>query len=126
MDQITPPKHPAQDSAPKPIGAALRMFLAATAGTLIVLALQLIPTFFPKPSRPSVLQPTSTLEGPDLVGYMFRLQHFMFGPYVILPWFLVMVYLAISRRNHPKSWRYALLAGCALPSIIFHYILNWF
>jgi hypothetical protein len=125
MDQITPQRHPAKDSAPKPIGVALRMFLAATAGTLIVLAMQLISTFFPAPSGPSVLQPTSTPEGPDLVGYMFRLQHFISGPYVILPWFLVMVYLAIFRRNQPKSWLYALLAGGALPSIIFHFILNW-
>jgi hypothetical protein len=125
MDQITPHRQPSQGSVPKPIGGALKMFLAATAGTLIVLGMQQISTLFPAPSRPSVLQSTPTPEGPDLVGYMFRLQHLISGPYVILPWFLVMVYLAISRRNQPKSWLYALLAGGSLPSIIFHYILHW-
>ncbi len=99
--------------------------MVATAGALIVLGMQLIPTFFPAPSRRSVLEPTSIPEGPDLLGYMSRVQHFHSGPYVILPWFVVMVYLAISRRNQPKSWLYALLAGAALPGIIFHYILHW-
>ena len=99
--------------------------MVATAGALIVLGMQLVPTFFPTPSRPSVLQPTPIPEGPDFLGYMVRVQHFVYGPYVILPWFLVMVYLAISRHNQPKSWLYALLAGAALPSIIFHYILHW-
>jgi hypothetical protein len=125
MDRIAPNRHPSQGSVPKPIGGALRMFMVATAGALIVLGMQLIATFFPTPSRPSVLQPTSITERPDLLGYMSRVQHFIFGPYVILPWFLVMVYLAISRRNQPKSWLYALLAGGALPGIIFHYILHW-
>jgi hypothetical protein len=125
MDQVNPHRHPSQGSVPKPIGGSLIMFLAATAGTLIVLGMQLIPTFFPAPSSPSVLKPTSIPTGPDPVGYMLRLQHFVSGSYVILPWFLVMVYLAISRRSQPKSWLYALLAGCALPSIVFHYIFHW-
>jgi hypothetical protein len=127
MDQITPQLHPSRDAVPKPIGGALRMFLAAAAGTLIVLGMQLVQTFFPAQSRPSVLQPTSTPTGPGSIGYMFllRLQHFISAPYVILPWFLAMVYLAISRRNQPKSWLYALLAGGALPTIIFRHILHW-
>jgi hypothetical protein len=56
---------------------------------------------------------------------MFRLQHYLTGPYVIVPWFLVMVYLAISKREQPKSWFYAFLAGLALPGIIFHDVLHW-
>jgi hypothetical protein len=125
MDQNATHRHPSQDSVPKPTGGGLKMFMIATAGALTVLGMQLIPTFFPAPSRQSVLEPTSIPEGPNLVGYMSRVQHIVTGPYVILPWFLAMVYLAISRRNQPKSWLYALLAGGALPSIIFHYILHW-
>jgi hypothetical protein len=125
MDQVNPHDHPSGSPGPKSIGAALRLVLIATTGTLIVLGMQLIPTFFLEPTRPSVLQPTSTPQGPDFVSYMFRQQHFISSPYVIVPWFLAMVYLAISRRNQPKSWLYALLAGGALPSIIFHYILHW-
>ena len=101
------------------------MFLAATAGTLIVVGMQSIPTFVSAPSRPSILQPTPTAAGTDAVSYMFHLKHFTPVPYVTLPWFLVMVYFAISRRNQQKSWLYALLAGAALPSIIFHYVLHW-
>ena len=71
--------------------------MVATAGALIVFGMQLIPTFFPT-SRTSVLRPTSIPEGPDILGYMSRVQQFISGPYVILCWFLVMVYLAISRR----------------------------
>jgi hypothetical protein len=124
MDRIEPDRRRSQVSVRKPIGGALRMFMVATAGALIVLGMQLVPTFFTA-SPPSVLQPTSFPEGPDVLGQMSRLQHFIYGPYVILPWFLVMVYLAISRRNQPKSWLYALLAGAALPSVIFHFILRW-
>jgi hypothetical protein len=101
------------------------MFMVAAAGALIVLGMQLIRTFLPAPTRPSVLQPISIPERPGILGYMSRVQHLVYGPYVILPWFLVMVCFAIYRRNQPKSWLYALLAGAALPSIIFHYILHW-
>ena len=98
--------------------------MIATAGALIVVGMQFVSTFFTA-SRPSVLQPSSIPEGPDALGQMSRLHHFLTGPYVILPWFLVMAYLAISRRDQPKSWLYALLAGGALPGIIFHFILRW-
>jgi hypothetical protein len=125
MDHLTPHDHQSGNPVPKPIGAALRLFLIAAAGTFTVLGMQLIPAFFPAPTRPSVLQPASTPEGPDILGQMSRVQHFITGPYVILPWFLAMVYLAISRRDQPKSWLYALLAGGALPGIIFHFMLHW-
>jgi hypothetical protein len=125
MEQVTPQGHPSGSPRPKSIGATLRLYLIAAAGTLIVLGMQLIPTIFPEPSRPSVLQPNSTPEGPDFVRHMFRYQKLISSPYVMLPWFLAMVYLAISRRNQPKSWLYALLAGAALPNIIFHHILHW-
>ena len=125
MDHVTSRDRQSRSAVPKPINAALRLFLIAAAGTFIVLGMQLIPSFFSAPTRPSVLQPTSIPEGPDVVGQMSRLQHLITGPYVILPWFLAMVYLAISRRDQPKSWLYALLAGGALPGIIFHFILPW-
>jgi hypothetical protein len=107
---------------PMPISGALRIFLVGAAGALISLV---ISSLIPAPRPPSVLEPTLTPESPDLVGYMFRLQHFLFGPYVIFPWFLAMVYLAISKREQPKSWTYALLAGLSFPGIIFHYVLHW-
>src|SRR6185295_7833169 len=102
MDQLTPQSQPSQRPIPNPIGAPLKMFLSAMAGTLFVLGMQLIPT-----SRRSVLQPTPIPEGPNPV---VRVLHFISSPYVFLPWFLVMMYFAISRRNQPKSWRYAFLA----------------
>ena len=125
MDQFTPHDEQPDRPVPKPIGAALRLLLIAAAGTLIVLGMQLISTFFPEPSRPSVLQPTPTPVGPNFVSYIFTYRNFISSPYVMVPWFLAMVYLAISRRHQPNAWLYALLSGAALPSIIFHYILHW-
>jgi hypothetical protein len=104
-----------------PISGALRILLACATGALIGLVISFLT---PSPRRPSVLE-SLTPEAPGLVGYTFRLQHFLTGPYVIIPWFLVMVYLAISKRQQPKSWFYALFAGWALPSIVFHYVLHW-
>jgi hypothetical protein len=104
-----------------PIGSALRIFLAGAAGTLIGLVIAFLS---PTPRRASVLEPLAP-ETSSPVGYMFRLQHLLTGPYVMVPWFLVMVYLAISKRDQPKSSFYALLAGLALPSIVFHYVLHW-
>ncbi len=112
----------AQTSSPVPISGGAKNILAGAAGTLIGLAISFLT---PGPRRASVFERTFTRESPDLIGYMFRLQHSSLVPYVIIPWFLVMVYLAIFKREQPKSWLYALIAGWALPSIIFSYILRW-
>lgn len=104
-----------------PISGALRTFLAGAAGTLIGLVIAFLS---PSPRRASVLEPLAA-QPPGPEGYIFHLQHSLTGPYVIVPWFFVMVYLAISKRDQPKSWFYALLAGWALPSIVFHYALHW-
>src|SRR5258708_17907688 len=104
MDHVTSRDRQSGSAVPKPINAALRLFLIAASGTFIVLGMQLIPSFSSAPTRPSVLQPASIPEGPDVVGQMSRLQHLLTGPYVILPRFLVIVYLAISRRDQPTSW----------------------
>ena len=104
-----------------PLSGAFRIFLAGTAGTLIAALLEFVPGL----PRGSVFERTLPPEGPGLVGYLFRLQNFLTSPYVIVPWFLVMIYLAISRREEPKSWFYAFLAGCSLSSVMFHYVLHW-
>lgn len=104
-----------------PISGELRTFLAAGSGILIGLVIALLN---PSPHRTSILEPLP-VETPGAVGFMFRLQGLLTGPYVIVPWFFVMIYLAVSRRGQRKSWFYAFLAGLALPSIIFHYILHW-
>jgi hypothetical protein len=116
------PEHKTQTAIPMPISGALRIFLAGAAGALIGLV---ISSLTPAPRRASVFERSVTPESPDLVGYMFRLQHFLIGPYVVVPWFLVMVYLAISKREQSKSWFYAFLAGLALAGIIFHDVLHW-
>jgi hypothetical protein len=104
-----------------PVSSALRVFLAGAAGTMVGLLLSFLS---PTEHRPSVLEHLAP-NPPGPGGYMFRLQHLITGPYVIVPWFLVMVYLALSKRDQPKSALYALIAGLALPSIVFHYVLRW-
>jgi len=54
-----------------------------------------------------------------------HVSYFLNRPYVVLPMFLVWTYLAISRRDQPKSWIFAFLAGVAIPLIIFRWILRW-
>jgi hypothetical protein len=104
-----------------PISGALRILLAGAIGTLVGLVISLR---IPAPARPSVLEPPGA--GPSgFAGYAFRLQHFLADRYFVLPCFLAMVYLAISKREQSKFWFYALLAGWALPAIVFHYVLHW-
>jgi len=54
-----------------------------------------------------------------------HVSYFLNSPYVVLPMFLVSIYLAISRRDEPKSWIFAFLAGVAIPLITFRWILHW-
>jgi hypothetical protein len=104
-----------------PVGNSLKIFLAGAVGILMGVSIAFLS---PSPRRTSVLEPVSP-EAPVPLGYIFHFQKLLTGPYVIIPWFLVMVYLAISKRDQPKSLFYALLAGWAFPSIIFYYLLHW-
>jgi hypothetical protein len=103
------------------ISNALKIFLAAAVGTLIGVFIAFLS---PSARRTSVFEPIAP-EAPGPLGYILRLQKLLTGPYVIVPWFLVMVCLAVSKRDQPKSLFYALLAGWAFPSIIFHFLLHW-
>jgi hypothetical protein len=106
-----------------PTGSALRMFLVAVAGALLASVMLLI---IPRPHGSSVLDPNPYSHVPGPLGEFQRFLLQLFdSPYVILPWFLVITFLAVSRRNKPKAWVYGFLAGFSLPSIIFHYLLRW-
>jgi len=110
-----------QGAISKPITGSLRIFLAGSAGILVALALSLIPAM----RSPSVLQRTLAPVNHGLAGDLFRLQQVLTSPYVIFPWFAVMAYLAVSKREQPGSWFYAFVAGSSLPGIIFHSVLHW-
>lgn len=99
------------------------MFLFVVAGALLASAMLLL---IPQPHGSSVLEPNPYSDVPGRVGeYQRFLLHLFDSPYVILPWFLVITFLAVSRRGKPKAWVYGFLAGFSLPSIIFHYLLRW-
>lgn len=105
------------------LGSALRMFLFAVAGALLSSVMLMI---IPQRHGPSVLDPNPFSDVPGAIGkYQRLLLHLFDNPYVILPWFLVITFLAVSRHNKPKAWVYGFLAGFSLPSIIFHYLLRW-
>jgi hypothetical protein len=122
MDQISPPDHPTQGGIPTRISDALKMFLAATGGTL---AAVLMLAISPVPMRPSVLQPDPYPNGPGLVGLIHRVQHIYSSPYFVLPVVLVFTFLAIKRRDEKKAWIYAFLVGGSLPRILFHWVFHW-
>jgi hypothetical protein len=122
MDQITPHDHPTQGSVPTRISGTLRMFLAATAGTL---ASVLMLAISPAPMRPSVLQPDPYPNGHGLVGLIHRVQYIYSSPYFVLPVVLIFTFLAIKRRDEKKAWIYAFLVGASLPGILFHWFLHW-
>jgi hypothetical protein len=109
-------------SLPKPIGSALRLFLAATAGTL---ASVLMLAISPVPTRPSVLQPDLYPNGPGLIGLIHRLETIYSSPYFVLPVVLVFAFLAITRRDQKKAWIYAFLVGGSFPGILFHCVFHW-
>jgi hypothetical protein len=122
MDQIIPPDPTTKGVIPTRISGALRIFLAATAGTL---ASVLMLAISPAPMRPSVLQPDPYPNGPGLVGLIHRVQSIYGGPYFVLPVVLVFIFLAIKRRSEKNAWIYAFLVGASLPGILFHWLLHW-
>lgn len=111
-----------QDSVSKPISASLRLFLAATAGTL---ASVLLLSISPAPRGPSVLQPNPYPNGPGLVGIIHYLQAIYSSPYFGVPVVLIFTFLAITRRDQKQSWIYAFLVGGSLPGILFHWVFHW-
>jgi|ERR1700674_1939398 len=119
MDQTTPHDDPTQGSVPVRISGALRMFLAAAAGTLTSV---LMLTIFPAPMRPSVLQPDPYLNGPGFVGVVQRIYN---SPYFVLPVVLVFTCLAVTRRDQKQAWIYAFLVGGSFPGILFRWVFHW-
>jgi hypothetical protein len=54
-----------------------------------------------------------------------HVSNFLNSVYVVPLLFLVWTYLAITKRDQPKSWIFAFLAGLAIPLIIFRWIFRW-
>jgi hypothetical protein len=106
----------------KQLNGTVRNLIAGAAGALTYFVL---PMLFPSPSRRSVLQPNIDPDTPGIIGMQYRLLHLLNASYVILPVFLVWIYLAISRRDERKSWIYAFLSGYSLPFIILYWVLKW-
>ena len=103
------------------ISDGLRLFLSGAAGTLAFLLIRWIS---PVPPRSSVLEP---ILHPDrgLPDWYYAFMEFINRPYVILPWVLLCLFLAILKRNEPKSWVYAFLVGYSFPFIVFHWVFHW-
>jgi hypothetical protein len=122
MGQITSPDDPTQGGVPIRLSNALRMLLAATAGTLASILMLAIS---PAPVRVSVLQPDPYPNGPGLVCLIHRLQSIYRSPYFVLPVVLAFTFLAINRRDEKTAWIYTFLVGVSLPGILFHWVFHW-
>ena len=53
-----------------------------------------------------------------LILHWFSLGTEINSPYVILPVFVLWVFLAVSRRDQPRTWIFAFLAGYGLPFVL--------
>jgi hypothetical protein len=96
----------------------LTVLIAAAAGILTFCIVGFIdPQFVTLPP----IEPSRSVVSNLLVEFSY----FLNSPYVVLPTSLVWIYLAITRRDQPKSWIFAFLAGIAIPFIIFRWILRW-
>jgi len=94
----------------------LRILMAGAAGILTFCVMGLIYPPFVAPPPP--IDPKASV----IFNLGIHVSYFLNSPYVVLPMFLVWTYLAISRRDQPKSWIFAFLAGVAIPLIIFRWI----
>jgi|HubBroStandDraft_1064217.scaffolds.fasta_scaffold203823_2 hypothetical protein len=116
---------PQLDGSPAGIGikaptGALRAFVAGAAGILTFCIMDLIdPQFVGFPS----IEPSASV----IFNLLLIFSYYLNSPYVVLPAALVWIYLAITRRDQPKSWIFAFLAGVAIPLIIFRFrwMLRW-
>jgi hypothetical protein len=106
----------------KRVNGGLRNLVVGAAGALVYLVLRQIT---PSPARGSVLRPTFEPDGSGLPGLASRYMHLINSPYVVLPFFLIWIALAIFKRDDQKSWIYAFLAGYIFPFIILHWALDW-
>jgi hypothetical protein len=99
-------------------GSTRKLLLAAATGSAAYLLLRLI---VPIPAPQSVLAPMGTPEGPNLIGFLFRIHRLLFESFwlrlIYFGWFTL---LAVAKRTQPMARVYAFIAGYAFPYIIFH------
>jgi hypothetical protein len=99
-------------------GSTLKLLLAAATGSVAYLLLRLI---VPIPAPQSVLVPNRTPEGPNLIGFLFRIHSLLFESFwlqlIYFGWFVL---LAVAKRTQPMARVYAFIAGYGFPYIIFH------
>ena len=97
------------------ISSSLRTFLGGVAGTLVG---SLFLYLSSGPSQISVLERT-------VATRISSFRDFLASPYWVVPCFLIVLSLAIYKREAPQSWVYGVFAGLMLPEVIFHYVLHW-
>jgi hypothetical protein len=95
-----------------------RVLIAGAAGILTFCILAFIE---PQGGASPPIDPKASV----LFNLSARVSRVLNSPYVVVPMFLVWTYLAISRRDRPKSWILAFLAGVAIACIILRWILHW-
>jgi len=111
VDSLTGDRH-------KDPGNLLKLLLAAAAGAAAYLLLRLI---IPVPAPHSVLAPDRPPEGPNLVGFLFRIHRLLFEIFWLqLIYFAMFALFAVAKRDQPIARLYAFLAGYAFPYIVFH------
>jgi hypothetical protein len=118
MDQTSQRDGRTLDSHSKRSINTLRILIAGATGILaFCLAGLLDPRFL-------ALPPTNP-KAPVIVNLSIHVSQFLNSPYIIVPLFLVWTYLAISRRDQPRSWIFAFLAGVAVSMIVVHWTFRW-
>ena len=115
---------PAGAEAKLSIGT-LRILVAGAAGILTFCIVGLVHPQSFKPRAP--VDPGAFVDRSAFVIFNLavHVSNFLNSVYVVPLLFLVWTYLAITRRDKPKSWLFAFLAGVVLPFIIFRWIFRW-
>ena len=108
------------------ISPVLRQLIFVLLGVIVYFVLFAV---MPKPVRWSVLEPDLPelgVKAPLPLVWLFRGAELIRSPYVQVFAFLMLLFLAVYRRDRQKSWIYAFLVGFGLPAILFHFVLRWF
>ena len=100
----------------------LRVSAAALTGAAVYLMLVLL---LPKAPSPSVLGPNPLAKAGPIVAPQQQIMQFVNSPYVLVPFFLVICFLAISTRDRADSWINAAVAGYVLSALTFHWLFHW-
>jgi hypothetical protein len=118
MDQTSQRDGRTLDSHSKRSTETLRILIAGAAGILAFCVAGLLDPQF-------LALPPINPKAPAIFNLSIHVSHFLNSPYMIVPLFLVWTYLAISRRDQPRSWIFAFLAGIAVSMIVVHWTFRW-